>query len=87
MVENYSKRVRSEREEFTNQVDRLKDAVKTFQKKWQELASTIQALEEQLESRKRGRDEEERQTNKESHRCSLLLRLEAIVTGASVSIC
>ena len=65
MVENYAKRMRGEREELKNQVDRLKDAVKTFQKKWQELASTIQALEEQLESRMRGRDEEERQTNKE----------------------
>ena len=70
MVENYSKRVRGEREELKNQADRLKDAVKTFQKKWQELDSTIHALEKQLESRKRGRDEEERQANKESHRCT-----------------
>ena len=39
--------------------------MKTFQKKWQEQASTIQALEKQLESRKRGRKEEEGQTKKD----------------------
>ena len=57
--------MRNEREDLKNVVDRLKDAVKTSQEKRQEQASTIQALEKQLESRKRGRTEEEGQTKKE----------------------
>ena len=57
--------MRGEREDLKNEVDRLKAAVKASQKRRQEQASTIQALEKQLESRKRGRKEEEGPTKKE----------------------
>ena len=47
------------------QVDRLKDVVRASQKKWQQQASTIQGLEKQLGSRKRGHEEEEGNTKRE----------------------
>ena len=50
---SYSKRVRCEREELKGEVQSLKASLKGCQKKAQEQASTIQALEKHV---KRGRD-------------------------------
>ena len=64
---SYAQRVRGEREELKGEVRGLKDALKTFQKKSQEQAAKIQALQAQLlESRKRGREKEEGQIKKEA---------------------
>ena len=57
--------MRGEREDLKKQVDRLKDVVRASEKKWQQQASTIQALEKQLGSRKRGHEEEEGNTKRE----------------------
>ena len=64
---SYAQRVRGEREELKGEVRGLKDALKTFQKKSQEQAAKIQALQAQLlESRKRGREKDEGQIKKEA---------------------
>ena len=63
---SYAQRVRGEREELKGEVRGLKAVLKSSQKKSQEQAVKIQALQTQLESRKRGREEEEGQIKKEA---------------------
>ena len=63
---SYAQRVRGEREELKEEVRCLKADLKSSQKKSQEQAAKIQALQRQLESRKRGREEEEGQIKKEA---------------------
>ena len=61
---NYSKRVRSERESLKAEVQKSKADLHLSKKRYQEQALTIQSLERQLVSRKRGRETEETETKK-----------------------
>ena len=64
---SYVQRVRGEREKLKGEVRGLKADLKSSQKKSQEQAAKIQALQAQLlESRKRGREKEEGQIKKEA---------------------
>ena len=64
---SYAQRVRGEREELKGEVRGLKADLKSSQKKSQEQAAKIQALQAQLlESRKRGREKDEGQIKKEA---------------------
>ena len=61
---DYSKRVRSERESLKAEVQKSKADLHILKRRYQEQALTIQSLERQLESRKRGRESEENQNRK-----------------------
>ena len=61
---NYSKRVRSERESLKAEVQKSKADLHLLKKRYQEQALTIQSLERQLVSRKRGWETEETETKK-----------------------
>ena len=61
---NYSKRVRSEREDLQAEVRRSKSDINLLMKRYQEQDWTIQSLEKQVETRKQGQDSEENQTQK-----------------------